>query len=113
MPPVPEDRSARCPRTEAEERLLNALKTRLVQDGRSVRRIEQEVGLGHGTLANVLRGRSELRFHHLERLAPALGFTIPEIVAEAYGDTPERMALRSLVGQAVRKELEVLRKDRG
>lgn len=100
-------------RTDAEERLLNALKERLQADGRSIRKIEAEVGLGHGTLSNVLRGKSELRFHHLERLGTALGFTVPEIVAEAYGETGEKAALRSLLAEVVRRELDSLRKDRG
>src|SRR5688572_25242967 len=97
-------------RTDAEERLLNALRDRVQLDGRSMRQIEAEVGLGHGTLANVLRGRSELRFHHLERLGPALGFTVPEIVAEAYGETGDKAALRSLLAEVVRRELDILRK---
>lgn len=79
------ERAPRAPRTEAEEKLLQALRERLAQDGRSISEIERLVGLGHGTLANVLRGRSELRLHHLETLGPVLHFTLPEIVAEAYG----------------------------
>lgn len=100
-------------RTEAEERLLGVIRSRLQLDGRSMRQIEAEIGLGHGTLGNVLRGKSELRFHHLERLGSTLGFTIPEIVAEAYEETGEKAALRGLVEEVVRRELEILRKDRG
>lgn len=100
----------RVARTEAEERLLKSLRERLQLDGRSVRKIEADVGLGHGTLGNVLRGKSELRFHHLERLGAALGFTVPEIVAEAYGETNEKAALRSLLAEVVRGELDTLRK---
>lgn len=100
-------------RTDAEERLLKALKERLQADGRSVRGIETELGLGHGTLGHVLRGQSELRFHHLERLGAILGFTVPEIVAEAYEETSDKAALRSLLAEVVRRELDVLRKDSG
>jgi transcriptional regulator with XRE-family HTH domain len=103
----------RVARTDAEERLLNALRERLRLDGRSVRQIEAEVGLGHGTLGNVLRGKSELRFHHLEGLGAVLGFTVPEIVAEAYEETSEKAGLRSLLAEVVRRELDALRKDRG
>lgn len=78
------ERVPRAPRTQAEEKLLQALKERLARDGRSISEIERLVGFGHGTLANVLRGRSELRLHHLEALGSVLGFTLPEIVAEAY-----------------------------
>jgi transcriptional regulator with XRE-family HTH domain len=97
-------------RTDAEERLLSALRDRLQLDGRSMRQIEAEIGLGHGTLGNALRGRSELRFHHLERLGAVLRFTVPEIVAEAYGETGEKAALRSLLAEVVRRELDTLRK---
>ena len=100
-------------RTEAEARLLEVIRSRLQLDGRSMRQIEADVGLGHGTLGNVLRGKSELRFHHLERLGAVLGFTVPEIVAEAYEETSEKAALRSLLAEVVRRELEALRKDRG
>lgn len=79
------ERDPRAPRTAAEEKLLQALRVRLALDGRSISEIERLVGFGHGTLANVLRGRSELRLHHLEILGPVLGFTLPEIVAAAYG----------------------------
>jgi len=82
---VKKERAPRPPRTEAEEKLLQALRERLAQDGRSISEIERLVGRGHGTLSNVLRGRSELRLHHLETLGPVLRFTLPEIVAEAYG----------------------------
>ena len=96
----------RVARTEAEEKLLEVIRRRLQLDGRSVRQIEADIGLGHGTLGNVLRGKSELRFHHLERLGSLLGFTVPEIVAEAYGLSCERADLPRLVAEAVRAELE-------
>lgn len=92
-------------RTETQERLLWALRKRIELDGRSMRKIEAEVGLGHGTLGNVLRGHSELRFHHLERLGVVLGFTVPEIVVEAYGESRERSELRSLLEEVIRAEL--------
>ena len=84
------ERARREPRTEAEERLLQALRECLAQDGRSISEIERLVGIGHGTLANVLRGRSELRLYHLETLGPVLRFTFPEIVAKAYGITGKK-----------------------
>lgn len=103
----------RVARTEAEERLLKVIRKRLELAGRSMRKIEAEVGLGHGTLGHVLRGKSELRFHHLERLGAVLGFTVPEIVAEAYEETSEKAALRSLLAEVVRRELDAILKDRG
>lgn len=103
----------RVARTEAEEKLLAVIRSRLQLAGRSMRQIEAEVGLGHGTLGLVLRGKSELRFHHLERLGAALGFTVPEIVAEAYEETSEKAALRSLLAEVVRRELDAILKGRG
>jgi transcriptional regulator with XRE-family HTH domain len=84
---VKKERAPQGPRTEAEEKLLQALRERLARQGRSISEIERRVGVGHGTLANVLRGRSELRLHHLEILGTVLGFTLPGIVADAYGIT--------------------------
>lgn len=100
----------RIPETEAEARLRNALNARVRRSGRSVRSLELEIGLGHGTLGNMLRGRSELRFHHLERLGRALGCTVPELVAEAYELVPPQPRgrhdrLRALVEDVVRAEL--------
>ena len=106
------ERTSRLPRTQAEERLLQALKARLERDGRSISEIERVVGVGHGTLANVMRGRSELRFHHLEILGPVLHFTVPEIVAEAYGRASEHGELRQILAEAVRSELEKFRAER-
>jgi transcriptional regulator with XRE-family HTH domain len=102
---VNEERNPRL-RTQAEEKLLQALKARLEQDGRSISEIERAVGAGHGTLANVLRGRSELRLHHLEILGSALYFTVPEVVAEAYGLRSEYAELRRLVAETIRAELK-------
>jgi transcriptional regulator with XRE-family HTH domain len=87
---VKKERAPRPPRTEAEEKLLQALRERFAQDGRSISEIERLLNLGHGTLSNVLRGRSELRLHHLETLGAVLQFTFLEIVAEAYGITGKK-----------------------
>lgn len=39
--------------------------------------------MAHGTIGKILRGRTALRLSHLELLAPVLGFTLEEILAEA------------------------------
>src|SRR5215210_2334026 len=96
---------------EAEARLRDALNARIRLSRRSLRSLEKEIGLGHGTLSNMLRGRSELRVRHLELVGRALGVTVPELVAEAYGLGPEARRrgrdarLRSLVAEVVRTEL--------
>jgi transcriptional regulator with XRE-family HTH domain len=72
---------------------------------RSARDLERELGFGHGTVSNVLRGRSELSFRHLELFSRALGFTLPELFVEAYGlCQPDDLQTR--IAQAVRTELD-------
>ena len=51
----------------------------------SQREVERELRLGHGTIGNILRGRTTLRIHHLELLGPVLGLTPDQIVREALG----------------------------
>lgn len=49
----------------------------------SQREAERALGMAHGTIGKILRGRTALRLSHLELLAPVLGFTLEEILAEA------------------------------
>lgn len=107
----------RRPRTDAEARLRDALNARVRLSRRSLRSLELEIGFTHGTLGNVLCGRTELRLHHLELAGRALGFTLPEIVAEAYGlPHPgaglEEVELRKLIAEVVRAELAAFREGR-
>src|SRR5690606_16556133 len=90
------------------ERLREALWVLVEGSGRSIRDLEGEIGVGHGTLGNMLRGRTELRLRHLDRLARALGVTLQELLAQAFAvpqpPVPRRQArLRSLVAQVVRE----------
>ena len=66
------------------ERLLEALNRRFRESGRTQRGVERELGLGHGTLANILHGRTALRLHHVEVLGRALGFTLHDLLSETY-----------------------------
>lgn len=70
-----------------------------------------EIGVGHGTLGNMLRGRTEPRFRHLDHLCRALGVSLQELLAQAFSVTlaeprPRRGRLRNLVAEVVREELE-------
>lgn len=77
-----------CPRNSPlESSLVEALKRRLVLSQISQREAERTLGMGHGTIGRILRGRASLRLCHLELLAPVLGFTLQEILAEALDET--------------------------
>jgi transcriptional regulator with XRE-family HTH domain len=99
---------------EAESaRLREGLKALLKRYGRSVREIERDQGLGHGTLGAVLRGRSNLCVRHLAIVAQALGLAVPELLTEVYGlagrpdaaQPAPHSRLRALVAEVVRAEL--------
>ncbi|HWM92899.1 MAG TPA: helix-turn-helix transcriptional regulator [Thermoanaerobaculia bacterium] len=101
------------------DRLREEVKALLRRRGRSVRVLERELGLGNGTLSRVFRGRADLRFRHLELIARALGMTLQELLAEAYGlAVPDRRPrrhsrLRALVAEVVRAELADFWKSHG
>lgn len=93
------------------EQLRQALRALVERSGRSVRSLETEIGVGHGTLGNMLRGRTELRLRHLDHLCRALGVSLQELLAQAFAEPlPEPRSrhskLRNLVAEVVRQELE-------
>jgi transcriptional regulator with XRE-family HTH domain len=93
------------------EGLREALKVLVEQSGRSIRDLEREIGVGHGTISNMLRGRTELRLRHVDRLARALNVSLQELLVEAFAvplapPPPKRERLRSLLSEVVRAELE-------
>lgn len=93
-------------------RLLELLRERVRLSRRSHRDLERELNLGHGTIGNIFRGRTELRFRHLSMLGNALGFEPVDLLLEIYGAKPPgpleitREELRKLVQEAVREELD-------
>ena len=93
------------------EGLREALKVLVERSGRSIRDLEREIEVGHGTISNMLRGRTELRLRHVDRLARALNVSLQELLAEAFAvplppPPPKRERLRSLLSEVVRAELE-------
>ncbi len=99
------------------QRLLELLKEKVSQSRRSHRELEREMKLGHGTIGNLFRGRTELRLRHVSMLGRALGFDPVELLLEAYGvyrpDPPPppglvltREELRDVVRDAVREEMD-------
>ena len=98
-------------------RLLELLREKVMLSRRSHRELERELKLGHGTVGNLLRGKTELRLRHLALLGRALDFDPVELLLEAYGvyrpDPPPppglvltREELRDVVRDAVREELD-------
>ena len=93
------------------ERLLELVRERVRHSGRSHRELERELDLGHGTLGNILRGRTELRLRHVEMLGRALGFESAELLAEAFGPSapelqPETPMTREELERIVRKAVQ-------
>lgn len=92
--------------------LLELLQKRLRSARRSQRELERELNLGHGTIGNILRGRTELRMRHLKMLGKALGFDPVEILMEAFGASRPGLGsvtkeeLRELISDALREELD-------
>jgi transcriptional regulator with XRE-family HTH domain len=109
------------PSTRSTRLLAVNLRRRIRQSGKSLRAIESELGWGHGTLGNILRSRTEIRLHHVEGLAKALGLRPIDLLREVYGDatggvvavtlTEER--LTTLVREAVASALEAPPADPG
>jgi transcriptional regulator with XRE-family HTH domain len=83
MPRYPQPRSG-----GLEARVREALRVKIETSRRSMRSLEDEAGLGHGTLSNLLRGNTALRFDHLELLAPPLGVTPAEFLLAVLSDDP-------------------------
>lgn len=98
-------------------RLLELLREKVMLSRRSHRELERELNLGHGTIGNLIRGKTDLRLRHLAMLGRALKFDPVELLLEAYGvyrpDPPPppglvltREELRAVVQDAVREELD-------
>jgi transcriptional regulator with XRE-family HTH domain len=95
-------------------RLLELIRERVRRSGRSHRELEREMGLGHGTLGNILRGRTELRLRHIGMLGKVLGFEPAEVLSEVYGrDQPfpssapvTREELRQIIVDALQQVIK-------
>ncbi|HVG10445.1 MAG TPA: helix-turn-helix transcriptional regulator [Thermoanaerobaculia bacterium] len=98
-------------------RLLELLREKVNLSRLSHRELEREMKVGHGTIGNLLRGKTELRLRHVAILGRALGFDPVELLLEAYGvyrpDPPPppglvltREELRAVVREAVREEMD-------
>jgi hypothetical protein len=101
-------------------RLLELVREQVRLSGRSHRELERELDLGHGTLGNIFRGRTELRLRHVSMLSRVLDFETADLLLEAYRKSPPPRQplslpltmeqLRGLVIDALREELD--RRDR-
>jgi transcriptional regulator with XRE-family HTH domain len=102
------------PTTRSVKLLVAAMRCHIRQSGKSLRAIESDLAWGHGTLSNILRGRTEIRLHHLESLARILGLKPIDLLREVYDDAtgdevtvtlPEER-LSTLIRKAVTSALE-------
>jgi hypothetical protein len=66
-----------------EERLLELITAKLSKLGRSHRWVERKLKLGHGTVTNLLSGRTALKFIHLDLFAELFETTPAGLLAEA------------------------------
>lgn len=71
---------------DEERRLAAVLHQILELAPLSMRAIEEEAGLARGTLSKIHHGRIRLGFHHVQRVAMALDFSVRDFYAYAYGD---------------------------
>jgi hypothetical protein len=100
--------------------LVASLRRHIRQTGKSLRAIESGLSWGHGTLGNVLHGRTEIRLHHVESLARILGLKPIDLLREVYDDATEDVVtvtlpeerLSTLIREAVASALEGPPKDR-
>ena len=72
-------------RRPSTERLRELIAAKLKEAGRSHRWVERRLKLGHGTVTNVLAGRSAFRFEHLDLFAELFDTTPACLLAEAEG----------------------------
>lgn len=87
---------------ETESRRIAQLLYSLVKiSGRSMRSIEQELGLGSSSLLKVLNGRIQLQFGHILKILDALEITPAQFFQVAYS---ERARPSKLIEQLLRYE---------
>jgi hypothetical protein len=104
-------------RAASADRVREVLAARVDELPRSLREIEQELDWGHGSLGNLLSGRTKITLHHVEALAPIVGATPMELFSEIYGEgmkqtgLPQRLqtadveCLREVLRETLREEL--------
>jgi transcriptional regulator with XRE-family HTH domain len=68
-----------------ENAVVEVLKQRLADSRISQREAERLLGLNHGIIGGVLRGKTALRIQHLELLGRLLGIAPDQILVEALG----------------------------
>jgi transcriptional regulator with XRE-family HTH domain len=80
-------------RKPGASRACKVLAVRVAGLGLSHREIERELGAGHGSLSNLLSGRTEIHLRHIEALAPVFGVTPRELFNDIYGEPVEQTGL--------------------
>ena len=65
--------------------LLELLARLIEESGRSDRNLEGTLGVSHGWLRLLLKGRIDLKIRHIEAIGGELGFTLEDFFRWAYG----------------------------
>jgi len=65
--------------------LLDLLAMVIEATGRSDRDIERALGVSHGWLRLLLKGKIDLKIRHLEEIGAELGFSLEDFFLRAYG----------------------------
>ncbi|HYN22758.1 MAG TPA: hypothetical protein VE078_17490 [Thermoanaerobaculia bacterium] len=74
-------------RRPSTERLRELIAAKLKEAGKSHRWAERRLKLGHGTVTNILAGRTAFRFEHLDLFAELFETTPAGLLAEAEGES--------------------------
>ena len=65
--------------------LLELLARLIEESGRSDRNLEGALGVSHGWLRLLLKGKIDLKVRHIEEIGGELGFTLEDFFGWAYG----------------------------
>lgn len=90
-------------------RLLELLAELVARSGKTQREIERALGVGHGWLRLLFKGKSELKVRHILDLSELLGFTPGEFFRQAYPEAqgnavePLRRSLHDILPPKLRR----------
>jgi transcriptional regulator with XRE-family HTH domain len=76
------------PLDDETRRLTGLLRKKVRESGLSYRQIEREAGFGHGTVGNLLRGKTELRIRHIAAVGRAINVPVEDFFLEAFSGPP-------------------------
>ena len=102
---------------QLQQRLIEILRDELALARLSHRTVEKQLGLGHGTVGNLLRGRTDLKLHYVEQIGRVLGYSLEHLLLRALGYAtpplpadipPHRRFARLVANEVIHEVLKVL-----